>query len=265
MLQVDNLKVTAGEERIINKISLSLKPAEIQALMGPNGSGKTTLAQTLAGQKLYHASGSVKMDGQELLGLSPEKRARLGLLVGFQNPVAIPGVKVLTFLKHGFDRLQPQKRLLFSQFRDEARVEAKNLGLAEEFLERELNQYFSGGEGKRLEILQAIIFKPKYAIFDEIDSGVDVDGLRLMRKSIERLRKLGTGVVLITHQPRLLKFIKPSKIHLLIGGRIIQSGNSEIIKRLERSGYKSFYCVMCNCPGIICPRHKRQTTHLRQR
>ncbi|OGD62030.1 Fe-S cluster assembly ATPase SufC [Candidatus Beckwithbacteria bacterium RBG_13_42_9] len=264
MLVIKNLQVTVNSKEIIKGISLEIKPGEIQALMGPNGSGKSTLALALAGSQKYKVSAKgrsssgrkseISIDGKDLLSLSPDKRARLGLFVSFQEPVAIPGVKVFSFLKEAYEKLTG-KHLLTSQFKELILGQAETLKLAPDFWQKELNQQFSGGERKRLEMLQALLFIPKYAIFDEIDSGIDLDGLKLIKKAILKLQKMGTGIILITHHPRLLKLIKPDKIHVLVDGRLVKSGNGEILKRLEKSGYKSFYCVMCSCPGEICPQH----------
>jgi len=255
MLVIKNLKVSIENKPIVKGVSLEIRPGEIQALMGPNGSGKSTLVKTLAGLDLYQAKGGVALNGRQLLRLSPDKRAKLGLFVSFQEPINISGVKAFHFLKEAYAKLFPQQQLLISPFKELVLKEADKLKLPSDFWEKELNQQFSGGERKRLEMLQALLFKPKYAIFDEIDSGIDLDGLKLMGKAITRLQQQGTGVVLITHHPRILKVIKPAKIHVLVDGQIVRSGNSEILKRLERSGYKSFYCVMCGCQKEECPKH----------
>ena len=194
-------------------------------------------------------------NNEDISKASPDKRARLGLFLGFQNPVSIPGVKVFLFLKQSFDSLHSREKMAVYEFRKKVLKFAQSLDLNEDFLERDLNYRFSGGERKRLEVLQALIFKPKYVIFDEIDSGIDLDGLKLIRKAVLKLKNQGTGVILITHQPKILKLIRPEKIHLMIEGQIMVSGNDEIIKRLELSGYKSFYCLICQCPIKKCP-HK---------
>jgi len=257
MLEIRGIDIKAGKKEIVKNVSLKVKPGEIQALMGPNGSGKSTLAQALAGQEIYQTLGRLRLDNRDLLPLSVDKRARLGLFVGFQTPVSIPGIKVLTFLRESYNKLNPKSKLSLSEFKQMAVNQAAKLGLGREFLERELNYHFSGGERKKLEVLQALIFKPKYAVFDEIDSGVDLDGLKLVKKAIEKLRKNGTGIIFITHQLKILKLIKPDMIHLLINGKIVKSGKNEILKKLEISGYKSFYCLMCQCKEAVCPRHQK--------
>lgn len=265
MLKIKNLSVKAGKKKILDGISLNLREGEIQVLMGPNGSGKTTLAQTLAGQTFYKPSGSASIDGKEILKLSPDKRAKLGLFISFQNPISVPGVAIFDFLWEIylllFKRLPRSDKsdlaMTLDEFKKLVLEEVKKLELGKEFLGRDLNYHFSGGERKRLEMLQALIFKPKYAIFDEIDSGVDIDGLGVIKKAVKKLQKSGTAILFITHQPRILKVIKPSKIHVLIGGKIVKSGNSEILKRLKISGYKSFYCAACVCRETECPEHKK--------
>lgn len=259
MLEAKNINIKAGKKEIVKGVSLQVKSGEIHALMGPNGSGKSTFAQALAGQSLYKTQGRLSLDNKELLALSPDKRAKLGLFLGFQNPVSIPGVRVFSFLKQSFDSLYPDKRLTLSEFREKILKLIQSLDLDKNFLERDLNYHFSGGERKRLEVLQALVFKPKYVVLDEIDSGIDLDGLKLIKKAVLKLKKQKAGIILITHQPKILKLIRPNKVHLMIAGRIVASGNEEVIKRLEVSGYKSFYCLICQCPIEKCP-HKGNET-----
>jgi len=278
VLKIKNLSVKIGRKRILEDVGLNLREGEIQVLMGPNGSGKTTLAQTLAGRdKLQVTSppageagdklqvSGISLDGKNLLKMSVDERVKAGLFVSFQNPVSIGGVKVFDFLWEVY--LSLFKRLphpvdagfamTLNGFKNLVLKEVKKLGFSREILEKELSG-FSGGERKRLEMLQALVLRPKYVVFDEIDSGVDIDGLEIIKKSVLRLKKNGVGVLLITHQPKVLKFVKPFKIHILVGGKIVKSGNSEILKRLEISGYKSFYCAACICRETECPEHKRR-------
>jgi len=261
MLKIKNLSVKIDKKQILKGVCLTLRPGEVQVLMGPNGSGKTTLAQALAGRNKLQATSyklqandtKILIDGENLLKMSVDERAKSGLFVSFQNPVNISGVKVFDFFSAEQNSLLKEKASLL-EFRKKIVKKAKKLGLSEKILDRDLGN-FSGGEKKRLELLQALVLKPKYAIFDEIDSGIDIDGLKTIEKIVKGLQKKGTGILLITHQPKILQFIKPAKIHVLIGGRIVKSGNDEILKRLERLGYKSFYCAACLCKQAACPKH----------
>ena len=258
MLKINNLSIRVGKKEIVKNISWQIKPGEIQVLMGPNGSGKSTFAQALAGQNFYKTFGNVSLDDHRILKLSPDQRAKRGLLVIFQQPVNITGVKVFDFLKSSFDKFFPKQKLSVAEFRSLISKMIKKLGLEENHLQRALNHQFSGGERKRLELLQALLFKPKYIIFDEIDSGIDIDGLRIIGKVVKRLQKQKTGILLITHQPKILKFVKPDKIHILLNGQIVKSGKAEVLQRLERSGYQSFYCALCVCGEKFCPKHRKK-------
>lgn len=235
-LSVKNLSVKIAGKDILKKVSFEILPGKIIALMGPNGSGKSTLAQVIMGHPSYTAqnSSSIKLANVELLDLSADKRAKLGLFLAFQNPVSVPGVNVANLLK----TTVPSKDVLsFNEFLYKKSLE---LNIPAELLRRGLNEDFSGGEKKKLEMLQAVILKPKFAIFDEIDTGLDVDALKTVAKGISELKKLGCGILLITHYQRILKFAKPDYVYILVNGQIKEKGSSKLSKEIEKKGYKKW-------------------------
>ena len=236
MLRVDNLHVSVEGKKILKGVDLVVKPGEVQAIMGPNGSGKSTLAYAIAGHPRYAIeNGQLTIDGKNLLGKTPDQRANLGLFLAFQYPVSIEGVTVEQLLRKvagsGVNALEFRKRL---------EEEAKKLGVKKELLRRSLNDGFSGGEKKRVEILQLAVMKPKYAILDETDSGLDIDALRAVARGMWRVARSGTGVILITHYQRILKFVKPDYVHVMVRGKIVKSGGKELAQELERRGYGAF-------------------------
>jgi len=241
MLTIDCLNVEIEDKRILNGISLDVKPGEIHAIMGPNGSGKSTLTQTIAGREDYRiTSGSMTYKGMDLTEMAPEIRAREGIFAAFQYPIEIPGVNNAYFLrtalnavrKHkGMDEIEPL------EFLKRVKKEMKEIGISEDMLKRSLNEGFSGGEKKRNEILQLSILQPDLAVLDETDSGLDIDALKIVAEGVNRFHGPDKSIVLITHYQRLLDYIRPRFVHVLSGGRIIKSGGSELALELEEKGY----------------------------
>ncbi len=254
LLTVTNLVATVGEKTILNGLNLSIKPGEFHVLLGPNGSGKSTLASVLAGHPGYEVQPQNKpttvidLAGQSLLEMGADERAKAGLFMAFQQPVEVPGVRVLNFLWEAYKTHIPEvanrqwKSIV--AFRDAFQAEAAELGIKPEMITRGLNEGFSGGEKKRLEIAQLAILTPRLAILDEIDSGLDVDALKLVAAGISKVRKQhNTAVLLITHHQRILQYFKPDHVHVMQQGVIVMSGGIELIERIERDGYTSIVKV----------------------
>ena len=242
MLEIKNLHVAVEGKEILKGLSLSIAPGEVHAIMGPNGSGKSTLSYVLAGRDGYDITeGSIVYNGENLVALPPEQRAAKGVFLAMQYPVEIPGVTTMTFLKTA---LNSQRRARGESDLDAVgvlklvRAKAKTLNVSEEMLKRALNVGFSGGEKKRLEILQMAIFEPKLAILDETDSGLDIDALRLVAEGVNALREPSRAMLVITHYQRLLDYIVPDRIHVLAGGRIVAEGGKELALELEAKGYE---------------------------
>jgi Fe-S cluster assembly ATP-binding protein len=242
MLKIENLHATIAENAILNGVSLTVPAGEIHAIMGPNGSGKSTLAYVLAGRPDYEVTeGSATFEGRDLLEMEPHERATAGLFLGFQYPVEIPGVSSLQFLRESLNaqrRARSEPELSGAEFIKLAREQAKLLGMDSEMLKRPVNVGFSGGEKKRAEMVQMGIIGPKFAILDETDSGLDIDALRIVGDGINRImRAPDKGVLLITHYERLLEYVRPDRVHVLIDGKIARSGDIELARELEREGY----------------------------
>ena len=240
-LCIQQLRASVAGNQILKGIDLLVEPGRVHALMGPNGSGKSTLAFSLTGHPGYHVdSGSVTLDGTDVLGLSAEKRARAGLFLSFQYPAAIPGVKVANFLYAARQAVRPGD-LTPGKFRALLMQKLETLDMDPAFLGRYLNDGFSGGEKKRLEMLQLAVLAPKYAVLDETDSGLDVDALRAVGVSVNAMRESDegkeTGFLIITHYPRILQHIKADVVHVMIDGRIVKEGGPELADRIEREGY----------------------------
>ena len=242
MLEITNLHATVADKPILKGLTLSVPAGEVHAIMGPNGSGKSTLAYVLGGRPGYEVTeGTVRFDGQDLLGLEPHERAAAGLFLGFQYPVEIPGVSSLQFVREALNtqrRARGEAELSGAEFIRLAKAEAAELGIDPEMLKRPVNLGFSGGEKKRSEMVQMGIIRPRFAVLDETDSGLDIDALRTVGAGINRImRAPDKGVLLITHYQRLLDYVKPDKVHVLSKGRIVRSGGPELAHELEREGY----------------------------
>ncbi|PZU46536.1 MAG: Fe-S cluster assembly ATPase SufC [Sphingomonas sp.] len=242
MLEITNLHAKVGDREILKGLTLSVKAGEVAAIMGPNGAGKSTLAHVLAGREGYEVTaGSATFDGQDLLALEPNERAAAGLFLGFQYPVEIPGVSNLLFLRTALNaqrKLRGEAEISGADFLKRVREESAVLGLDMEMLKRGVNVGFSGGEKKRNEAFQLGILQPKFALLDETDSGLDIDALRIVSEGINRFRSPERAVLLITHYQRLLDHVKPDVVHVLAGGRIVETGGPELALRLEAHGYE---------------------------
>ena len=241
MLEIKNLQAHIGEKQILKGINLSVKTGEVHAIMGPNGSGKSTLASVLAGREGYEiTNGEVTLQGNDILDLSPEERAREGVFLAFQYPVEIPGVNSTYFLRSAVNQIRKHRgdeELDAMNFLKLVKTKMKELGLAEEFLKRPVNAGFSGGEKKRNEILQMTMLDPRLAVLDETDSGLDIDALRIVADGVNRLKNQHNAQIVITHYQRLLDYIVPDFVHVLYDGRIIKSGDKTLAHDLEEKGY----------------------------
>ena len=246
MLKIDNLHATVADKPILKGLSLAINAGEIHAIMGPNGAGKSTLSYVLGGRPGYEVTdGSAtfaKEDGeaQDLLDMDPHERAAAGLFLGFQYPVEIPGVSNLNFLRTALNaqrKLRGEPDISAADFMRLARTEADAFDLTMDHMKRGVNVGFSGGEKKRNEMVQMALLAPKFAVLDETDSGLDIDALKTVASGINRLRSPERGFLLITHYQRLLDYVKPDKVHVLSGGRIVRSGGPELAHELEREGY----------------------------
>ena len=241
MLEIENLKVKTGDVEILRGLSLSVNAGEVHAIMGPNGSGKSTLALAIAGHDDYIVTdGSIKYKGSNLLELEPEERARQGIFLGFQYPVEIPGVNNAYLLKAAVNavrRHQGLDEVDAFEFLKLAREKMALLGMDPQFLNRGVNEGFSGGEKKRNEILQMAMLEPTLAILDETDSGLDIDALKAVAKGVNALRSDDRAIILVTHYQRLLDYIEPDYVHVLSQGRIVRSGDKSLAVKLEEKGY----------------------------
>ncbi|MGJ8720502.1 MAG: Fe-S cluster assembly ATPase SufC [Salinibacterium amurskyense] len=245
VLSVKDLHVSVeteqGTKQILNGVDLEIKQGEIHAIMGPNGSGKSTLAYTIAGHPKYHVEGgSITLDGAEVLDMSIDERARAGLFLAMQYPVEIPGVKVADFLRTAKTALAGEAPALRPWVK-EVNESMKALRMDKTFSDRNVNEGFSGGEKKRHEILQLELLKPRFAILDETDSGLDVDALKIVSEGVNRAQEAtGLGLLLITHYTRILRYIKPDFVHVFVDGRVAEEGGPELADRLENEGYDRF-------------------------
>jgi Fe-S cluster assembly ATP-binding protein len=242
MLEIRNLHARVTDKEILRGIDLTVKPGEVHAIMGPNGSGKSTLAQVLAGRDTYEVTeGEIVYEGKDLLELSPEERAWEGIFMAFQYPVEIPGVSTTYFLKSALNSVrknQGLEELDAVDFLAHVRAKAKLVDLDETLLNRPINEGFSGGEKKRNEIFQMAVLEPKLAILDETDSGLDIDALRIVANGVNSLRSPTRSIIVVTHYQRLLNYIVPDFVHVLLDGRIVRSGGKGLALELEEKGYE---------------------------
>lgn len=241
MLEINDLHVSAGGQEILRGVSLVIYPGEIHAVMGPNGSGKSTLSHVLAGRPGYEITrGAISYFGEDIAPLPPETRAAKGIFLGFQYPVEIPGVATMTFLKHAINaqrKSRGEKELDAMEVMKLVQQEAARLQISADMLKRPVNTGFSGGEKKRCEILQMAVLQPRLAVLDETDSGLDVDALRIVGNGVTALRAPDRSMIIITHYQRLLEYIVPDHVHVLVNGAIVRSGGRELALLLDRDGY----------------------------
>lgn len=265
-LIIRNLHARVGDTEILHGVNMTIRAGEVHAVMGPNGSGKSTLASVLLGHPAYvvkskqlKVSSEIVLDGKKILPLPTEERATAGLFLAFQSPIAIPGVTVMNLLRAAYElRVLPKRSqpvsvqnpvlarrfqvgsMSIGEFTDMVKAHAKTLRLPEELLRRGIHDGFSGGEKKKIEMLQALVLPHKFAVFDEIDTGLDVDALRAVSKGIRVLRANGIGVLIITHYQRILKYVKPDVVHVLVAGKMVETGDHTLAKKIESKGYGKY-------------------------
>ena len=240
-LKIKDLSVSVANKKIIHNISIKINPGETHVIMGPNGSGKTTLANALLGHPRYHLTGGkILINGKDITNSATHERASAGLFLSAQSVPEINGVTIANFLRVSKQNL---KKILLNPFTfyDELKKTMKKLGIPESFATRYVNVGFSGGEKKRAEILQLLMLDPKYAILDETDAGLDVDALKIVGKGLKEFSKRKKGIVIITHQTKLLKYIKPDFVHVMLGGKLIHSGRKSVAESIEKNGYRKYY------------------------
>ena len=241
MLDIKNLNASIEGKKILKNFNLNIKPGEVHAIMGPNGSGKSTLANVLSGRKGYEIEGTVYYEGKNLLEIPIEERAQKGIFLAFQYPIEIPGVNTNIFLKTSLNAIRKSrglKELDSLDFLKLVKEKSKKLKIEEKILSRQLNVGFSGGEKKKNEILQMSILEPKLVILDETDSGLDIDALRIVSEGVNSLRDKNRSFLIITHYQRLLDYIKPDFVHVLVNGKIVKTGFSDLAQELEKDGYE---------------------------
>lgn len=247
MLKLSNIHVQIDNKPIVDGVSLVVGPGEVHAIMGPNGSGKSTLAKAISGHpdyKVLEGSQAI-LDGQNILDLSPDERAQLGLFLAFQYPVEVPGVRVERFLRLAHQaRFADNPEKIISKaldFRNHLHSLAEELRVKPELLRRGLNEGFSGGEKKRLEILQMAVLEPRFAVLDETDSGLDIDAIKAVAEGVKQIaQKHNTGILIITHYQRILEYLTPDKVHVMVAGEIVESGDVSLVTQLEATGYQKW-------------------------
>jgi Fe-S cluster assembly ATP-binding protein len=244
MLEIKNLHVSVGDRKILKGLTLTVNDGEVAAIMGPNGTGKSTLSYVISGREGYEITeGEVLLNGENILELAPHERAAKGVFLAFQYPVEIPGVATMTFLKAAMNaqrRARGEEELATPDFMKRVKEAASRLGISQEMLRRPLNSGFSGGEKKRMDILQMALLQPSVGILDETDSGLDIDALRVVSDGVNALRSPQRSFLVITHYQRLLDYIKPDTVHVMAQGRIMRSGGPELALELEESGYQDY-------------------------
>jgi len=237
IFEFQDIHVTVEDKEVVSGVSLKIYPGEKHAIMGPNGSGKSSLSNALMGHPNYEITrGKALIDGQNLLEMSADERSRAGLFLAFQYPLAIPGVTVANFLRSAL-KAHRGKDADMSDFRQILKKEMKNLSIDQSFATRYMNEGFSGGEKKRVEILQMSVLNPKVALLDETDSGLDIDALKTVAEGINRYHSKDKGILMVTHYQRLLNYVKPDKVHVMMSGQLVKSGGPELALKLEESGY----------------------------
>lgn len=237
-LQIKNLHARTGDIEILKGVNLEINKGEVHALMGPNGSGKSTLSSVIMGHPDYEVTeGDILLNGESILEMDPDERALAGLFLCFQYPVAIPGVSISNFMKKAVDARHPEGKAPSGPFLKEMRENMDFLDMDKSFANRGLNEGFSGGEKKRMEILQMMMFKPSIAIMDETDSGLDIDALQVVAKGVNKMRSPELGLLVITHYERILTYIEPEYLHILMEGKVVMSGGRDLVKKLEENGY----------------------------
>jgi len=242
MLELKNLSISLEDRNIANAINMKINDGEVHAVMGPNGAGKSSLALAIMGHPNYKINGKIILDGTEITKMTVDQRANAGIFLAFQNPEEIEGVKISTFLRKARSVKNEKKRTMDEMLAEQKEIEAnaKRVGMGFEFIKRELNVGFSGGEKKRMEIVQMMALAPKIIMLDEIDSGLDVDGLKQVAKAIESMRDGKRSFLIITHYPRILNYVKPDKVHVMIKGNIVETGGKELAQELEKEGYTNY-------------------------
>ena len=241
MLKIKNLHVSIGDVKILKGIDLTVNSGEIHAIMGPNGSGKSTLANVIAGKPEYTIDeGTINFNNTSILQLTPDERAKLGIFLAFQYPVELPGIPMKQFIKTALDsKLKSQniKETTIREFNQMLKVESENIGINQKLIKRSVNEGFSGGEKKRNEMLQMALLKPQLSVLDETDSGLDIDALKTVGQSVNKLSTKENATLIVTHYQRLLNYITPTEVHVLIDGKISKSGDAQLAKELELRGY----------------------------